>query len=211
MVDPAQCVQLNAELRLARSTALKYPTAADAMAGGWKKVTGYVPGIAAHYMKFSIVDGTFKVDEPEMLLYDGEGPDAHVVGLSYYMRHEGDTEPTQGFTGPNDHFHRHVGLCSSRTTGVVIGDSTTTPEQCAALGGKKSDGSGGWMSHAWVVPGCESPWGVFSAASPVLDSSLPKAPVASRAGCKGGRSAERYDLREGERPASSTRETASGG
>ncbi len=211
MVDPSQCVQLNAELRLARATAMKYPTAADAVAGGWKKVTSYVPGIAAHYMKFSIVDGTFKVDEPEMLLYDGEGPDAHIVGLSYYMRHDGDTEPTQGFTGPNDHFHRHVGLCSSVKTGIVVGDSTTTPEQCAALGGRKANGSGGWMSHAWVVPGCESPWGVFSAASPILDSSLPKQPVATRAGCKGNQATGRYDLRPGERPPADGRERASGG
>ena len=28
------------------------------------------------------------------------------------------------------------------------------------------------MSHAWVVPGCESPWGVFSGATPVLDDDL---------------------------------------
>ena len=211
MVDPAQCVDLNAELRLARATALTYPTAADAMAGGWKKVTGYVPGIAAHYMKFSIVDGTFKVDEPEMLLYDGEGPDAHVVGLSYYLLHPGDAEPTQGFTGPNDHFHRHVGLCSSTTTGIVVGDSTTTPEQCAALGGKKGDGSSGWMAHAWVVPGCESPWGVFSGASPTLDSSLPKQSASSAGGCRGNRGSDRYDLRPGERAEPGGAESASGG
>ena len=210
MVDPAQCVDLNAELRLARSVALKYPTAADAMAGGWSKVTGYVPGIAAHYMKFPIVDGTFKVDEPEMLLYDGEGPDAHVVGLSYYLLHPGDAEPTQGFTGPNDHFHRHVGLCSSTTTGIVIGDSTTSAEKCAAMGGKKGDGSTGWMSHAWVVPGCESPWGVFSAASPTLDSMLPKQVATSSGGCRGNRGEERYDLRPGERDRPSGAETASG-
>jgi hypothetical protein len=30
-----------------------------------------VPGIAAHYMNFSLVDRTFNVEEPEMLLYDG--------------------------------------------------------------------------------------------------------------------------------------------
>lgn len=211
MVDPAQCVALNAELRLARSVALKYPTAADAMAGGWSKVTGYVPGIAAHYMKFPIVDGKFKVDEPEMLLYDGEGPEAHVVGLSYYLLHPGDAEPSQGFTGPNDHFHRHVGLCSSKKTGIVIGDSTTSAEKCAALGGTKADGSTGWMSHAWVVPGCESPWGVFSAASPTLDSSLPKQSATSTGGCRGNRGEDRYDLRPGEREQPAGAETASGG
>ena len=34
------------------------------------------------------------------------------------------------------------------------------------MGGKKAEGGNGWMSHAWVVPGCESPWGVFSGATP---------------------------------------------
>lgn len=211
MVDPAQCTQLAGELRLAKATAMKYPKAADAMAGGWQKVTTYVPGIAAHYMKFSIVDGTFKVDEPEMLLYDGEGPEANIVGLSYYMRHPGDTEPTQGFTGPNDHYHRHVGLCASTTTGIIVGDSTTTEAECAALGGRKSgSGGGGWMSHAWVVPGCESPWGVFSAASPTLDSALPERSATSEGGCRGNRSEARYDLSPGQRPAAAGTESASG-
>ena len=68
-----------------------------------------MPGIAAHYMNFGLVDGEFAVDEPEMILYDGDGPDAHVVGLSYYVLQDGDAEPTQGFTGDNDHYHRHSG------------------------------------------------------------------------------------------------------
>ena len=46
-----------------------------------------------------------------MLLYDGTGADAHMVGLSYYIIKEGEAEPTDGFGGNNDHYHRHVGLC----------------------------------------------------------------------------------------------------
>ena len=210
MVDQGQCVKLAKELATARAVAAKYPTAADATAGGWEKVTPYVPGIAAHYMKFSTVDGVFDVEQPEMLLYDGEGPDAHIVGLSYYMLHEGTDEPTQGFTGPNDHFHRHVGLCTSKETGIVIGDSTTSAEECAARGGRKADGSSGWMSHAWVVPGCESPWGVFSGANPILDGAVTEAAATNEGHCAGSRSADRYDLRPGERPTASTGETASG-
>lgn len=93
--------------------------------------------------------------EPEMLLHDGEGPDAHVVGLGYYILHGGDAEPTQGFTGPNDHFHRHVGLCVRGA--LVVGDSTTTEEDCQVRGGRKMAGGSGWMNHVWIVPGCESP------------------------------------------------------
>jgi hypothetical protein len=209
MVDPQQCVQLSKELAVARDTALKFPTAADAVAAGYTKVTPYVPGIAAHYMKFDLVDNEFQVDQPEMVLYDGDGPDAHVVGLSYYLLLKGESEPSQGFTGANDHFHRHVGLCT-QPGGGVIGDSTTTAEQCKARGGVKADGSIGWMSHAWVVPGCESPWGVFSGASPTLD--LPLATVSGQndGACSASGVRHRYDLRPGGKQPSGTGESAGG-
>ncbi|MFM7068602.1 MAG: hypothetical protein ACKOYM_03990 [Actinomycetes bacterium] len=210
MTDPAQCVRLSQELATARKVTLAYPTAADAMQGGWKNVTTYVPGIAAHYMKFSIVDGVFDVAQPEMLLYNGEGPEARIVGVSYYLIHPGTSEPSQGFTGPNDHFHRHVGLCSSRTTGIVIGDSTTSPEECARLGGRKSNGSAGWMSHAWVVPGCESPWGVFSGASPLLDTGVPLRAAGKGSPCAGRHQPDRYDLRPGARGVVATPATSPG-
>ncbi len=208
MVDQAECVRLAEELALARETALSYPTAADAMAAGWVRVTTYVPGIAAHYMKFSLVDDRFEITQPEMLLYDGNGPEARMVGLSYYLRHSGDAEPTQGFTGPNDHYHRHVGLCTGPTG--VIGDSTTTPEECQALGGRKATASNGWMSHAWVVPGCESPWGVFSGASPILERDLARASGTDDGGCAASSVRDRYDLSPGGRPAVGTGESAGG-
>ncbi len=195
MTDQAQCDQLAAELTRAREVALRYPTAADATAAGWFRVTPYVAGIAAHYMKFSIVDGTFDIDEPEMLLYDGDGPDAAMVGLSYYLIHNSDLEPTQGFTGPNDHFHRHVGLCIG--AGGVIGDSTTTAEECAAIGGRKAGGTGGWMNHVWIVPGCESPWGMFSGASPLLDDTLAERSGTDGGACAGSGVRDRYDLAPG--------------
>jgi hypothetical protein len=199
MTDKAQCDQLAQELTIARDTALKYPTAADAQAGGWQKVTPYVPGIAAHYMNFKYVDGTFEVDKPEMLLYDGNGPEAHVAGVSYYIMQAGDNEPTQGFTGDNDHGHRHIGLCMKG--GVVIGPSTMTADDCAAAGGTKAGGQAGWMSHAWVIPGCESPWGVFSGASPVLDGQLSAQSGKNDGGCAGSKAKARYDLSPGTVPA----------
>jgi hypothetical protein len=196
MTDQAECDKLAEELELARATALKYPTVADAKAAGWRQVTGYVPGIAAHFMNFSIVDGIFNIEEPEMILYDGTGDDARVIGLSYYVIHEGAAEPTQGFTGPNDHYHRHDGLCVNASG--VIGDSTTTEEECTARGGQKRNGSNGWMNHVWVVPGCESPWGLFSGASPVLDGQLTKNSGSDGGGCAGSGVRDRFDFTPGE-------------
>ena len=192
MTDQAQCDRLEAELDQARAVTEKYNTVAKAEAGGWVKVTGYVPGIAAHYMNFGEVDTKFDIDRTERILFDGTVPDSAVVGLSYYIIHEGEAEPSQGFTGPNDHFHRHMGLCI--VNGVVAGDSQTTQEDCAARGGSKAGGDKQWMNHVWVVPGCESPWGVFSAATPVLDGALGGESGSDGGGCAGSGVRDRYGL-----------------
>ncbi|MFN8017414.1 MAG: hypothetical protein U0P45_04750 [Acidimicrobiales bacterium] len=193
VTSKAQCDRLLREVALARATALKYPTVADAEKAGYHLVTGYLPGIAAHYIKGSLIDGRFEIDKPEMILYDGVKPTSHVVGLSYYLWHPGDNKPTQGFTGDNDHGHRHIGLCSS-PDGVIIGDSTTSEADCAARGGTKDDGSKGWMSHAWVVPGCESPWGIFSAANPLLDGELMAHSGKDGGHCAGAGQRDRYQM-----------------
>jgi hypothetical protein len=197
MVDRAQCDRLEAELAEAREVTERYPTVADAVEAGWFRVTAYVPGIAAHYMNFGLVDGTFDITEPEMLLFDGTDDDSRIVGLSYYVRQDGTASPTQGFVGENDSYHRHFGLCIG--AGGVIGDSTLTEEECNAIGGSKSNGTDGWMSHAWVVPGCESPWGVFSGENPILDGPLGEATGDDGAeGCSGSEARNRYDLSPGE-------------
>ena len=100
-----------------------------------------------------------------MLLYDGTSPTSRMVGLSYYV--VDDAEP-EGFAGPNDHWHRHIGLCVDPNQTLVVGDEQTTTAECTALGGIKTDGSDGWMVHAWVVPGWDSPQGVFSAENQLL-------------------------------------------
>lgn len=206
ITDKHTCSVLRSQLDLARQTALTYPTAADAKAAGWRKVTTYVPGIAAHYMNFGLVDNKFEVDKPEMILYDGEGDDARVVGLSYYIIKPGDDEPKIGFAGGNDHFHRHVGLCVKGA--LVIGDSQTTKEQCEARGGSKQGGGAGWMSHAWVVPGCESPWGVFSGANPLLESQLSAQSGKNGGGCSASSVRARYDLSSGRSKPAATAATS---
>ena len=92
----------------------------------------------------------------------------------------------------------------------MIGDSSTTAEECAARGGVKANGSAGWMSHAWVVPGCESPWGVFSGATPILDRELGEASGRNDGGCSASSGRGRYDLSAGGRSPSERGEQAAG-
>lgn len=164
-VDPATRARLAEQLVAARAAALRYPTAADATAAGYRMVTRYIPRIGAHYLKVAAFDGVFDPDEPEMLLYDGDGRRARMVGLSYLVRSA--AEPA-GFAGPNDHWHRHIGLCFDPRSFLVVGNGQTSEEECSARGGIRLDGSDAWMVHAWVVPGWESPVGVFSAEHPDL-------------------------------------------
>jgi hypothetical protein len=164
-LDAATRTKLAGELEAAREVAARYPTVKDAEADGYRAVTSYLPLIGAHYMKFLTVDGTFDLEQPEMLLYDGTSPTSKIVGLSYYVRAE---QQPQGFAGANDHWHRHIGLCIDADNPFVIGDEQTTEAECRRRGGVKADGADGWMVHAWVVPGWESTQGVFSAENPQL-------------------------------------------
>ena len=157
--------QLSGELVAARSVADRYPTVKEAVADGYKAVTPYIPLIGAHYMKFLTVDGTFNIDQPEMLLYDGTKKTSRIVGLSYYVV---DEQEPPGFAGTNDHWHRHLGLCIDAENPFVLGDEATTERECRRRGGVKAEGADGWMVHAWVVPGWESTQGVFSAENPQL-------------------------------------------
>ncbi len=156
---------LGDQLAGARTVALAFPTAADAQKAGYIRITPYVACIGAHWIKTSIMDGKFDVNEPEMLLYDASGLDGRMVGLSYWARTTAD-EPPVGFAGPNDHWHQHIGLCIGSQG--VVGAEDTTEAECKRRGGQKTDGSNAWMVHAWVVPGWESAWGLFSGEHPEL-------------------------------------------
>jgi hypothetical protein len=148
-----------AEIDVAREVAMQYPTAADATAAGWQKITIHLPGIAAHYLRFAWLDGTFDLTKPEVLLYGGEGPDAPLVGVNYIVT---GSSPPEGFTGDADHWHEHPTLCYNPTLGLIVGDETDTAQSCAAMGGTIISFAGNWLLHVWCIPGWEAPEGVFS-------------------------------------------------
>ncbi len=160
-------VQLEQQMALARTVVAKYPTAKDAVAAGYRMSTVYVPCIGAHYTNASLVT-KFDPAAPSELLYDGTGPDAKIVGLSFLVYHPGG--PPEGFAGSNDHWHQHNangGLCYDKG-GTVIGGEEQTKAECAAQGGVKRELTDIWMAHTWVVPGFECSWGVFAGECPEL-------------------------------------------
>ncbi len=165
-LDAATRATLQQQLVTARDTAMRYPTVASAEAAGYHVIGGFGPGSGAHYIG-GILGGFgagFDPGRPLSLIYDGTSPTSQMVGLMYYGM--GNTAP-EGFAGPNDHWHRHSNICTKGADVLFPPDSDVSAEQCRALGGFFMTITG-WMVHAWVVPGWESPQGVFSHENPNL-------------------------------------------
>ena len=160
-LDAGTAAQLAAQLARARTVALQYPTVADAEAAGYVEATGFASGVGAHYLKFSEISGVFDVDHPSMILYDGDLPRSRVAGLAYYVI--SGVKPPEGFAGPNDHWHQHLGVCVTPNGPVLAADAATT----CRLGGRPA-----WMLHVWVAPAYPSVQGVFSPDNVSLEGSI---------------------------------------
>ena len=174
-LSAATRAQLAADLVVARSVALQYPTVASALAAHMIQAGGFAPELGAHYILYPNIsreirpDGSVDPRYPGGFIYDGNDPTSRIVGLMYISL--GSALPS-GFPGPNDHWHRHHNLCIQYGPGGKISvpfapDRDVTRPQCDAVHGqfmKKTV----WMVHAWVVPGWESPTGVFSHEDPDL-------------------------------------------
>src|SRR3954453_12872457 len=171
-LTPAQRQDLANELVVARASALQYPTVADATKSGYILAGKFTPGAGAHYISLSgsaasYLGQTKTVDpaHPLALIYDGIAPTSRVVGLMYGSFA---TAAPSGFAGPNDHWHRHTNLCITFDKGKIgipyPPDSDVKKSDCDALHGQFMRETL-WMVHAWIVPGWDSPEGVFSHAN----------------------------------------------
>ncbi len=171
-LDPATRQELARQLELAHEVAMKYPTVADAEAAGMRRAGPFSPGLGAHYLNFgtaaksftggAVADGDEFIQSPIAWIYDGTNPDSRIAGLFYSA--SGDTPP-EGFAGPNDIWHKHSNVCIVNTpTGIdtpLGADHDIDPADCRAVGGNLIPQTG-YLLHVWVVPGYESPEGVFS-------------------------------------------------
>lgn len=170
-LDSATRLRLQRELLLGREVAMKYPTVADAEKAGYHRAGPFAPGLGAHYanwgqygttmMPNGVVDD-YAASHPAMLIYDGTKPGAHIAGLMYYSV---SAHLPQGFPGPNDVWHYHTDVCIVMGNGNIDtpygADTTVTKEMCDAVHGTLMAKTQ-WMLHAWVVPGYDSPEGIFS-------------------------------------------------
>jgi len=170
-LTPAQQKALDAQLKIAEQTAMKYPTVAAITKAGYIPAGGFTPGAGAHYISMRSAQmiygrvNALNPAEPLAYIFEGTAPTSKIVGLMFAQF---TTYPPEGFAGPNDHWHRHSNLCITFDKGAIgipfPPDGNVTVAQCNALHGmflRKTF----WMVHAWVVPGWKSPQGVFSHAN----------------------------------------------
>jgi hypothetical protein len=140
----------------------QWPTRGAAEADGWFAQTAYSPGMGTHHAR--AFGGTFDATRPMFLQYGGNGPDAPLVGVSWWVS-SGD-RPPEGFPGGNDWWHTHRMLCYQGNQ--VIGGEDMTPEDCRFVGGSPSQFPGYWMVHAWVFAGWENKVDVYAGTHPCL-------------------------------------------
>jgi hypothetical protein len=161
-------IELGRQLALARETALRYPTVADAEAAGLRRAGPFSPGLGAHYINFANASGPPNgvmddewIGRPLAWMYDGTKPTSRIAGLFYGSS----VENPEGFAGPNDVWHAHRNACIVQTpTGIdapLGADQPVTERQCDAVGGMLIRQTQ-QLLHVWVVPGYESPEGVYA-------------------------------------------------
>jgi hypothetical protein len=173
-LSPADQKLLAQQLVIARAAAMKYPTVADAKRAGMILAGKMAPGVGAHFLSIATTlqgvnaDGSVNPASPGSYIYAGTSDDSPIVGLMYESIVSSDTPPS-GFAGPNDHWHRHSNVCIQYQAGQIVvpfaPDSDVTQAQCQSVRGDFMPKTI-WMVHAWVVPGYESPKGVFSHDNP---------------------------------------------
>jgi hypothetical protein len=163
--NPAAAALVAADLDAARGVVARLHTVASVQLAGYRLTSRSLPGIGTHYVDWSRVTAPFDAASPAMLLFDGDGPDAPLVGLSYLVRSASEPE---GFRAGGAVWHRHAGLCLVR--GLLVGENVTDRSTCADGAGDFLPGRDLWMLHVWVVPGWNNPWGRFAALNPSLCS-----------------------------------------
>lgn len=171
MLSWSDCLALSQDFDAALQYAMQWPTRGEAEAAGWKAIVNYATGMGTHHVRGNALEGTFDPKRPKFLQYDGNGPNAKLVGMSWYVN-SGPTNPPAGFPGNNDWWHTHEYLCFSNATGLVIFDGPCQPGQngyTVYLGNY-------WMVHAWIVPGWTHEHDVFVGHHPCLLPSGPAAP-----------------------------------
>jgi len=90
-----------AELARARNATAKYHDVAVAVADGYVQ-KGYASGEGFHFVNAGLMDCTFDLEHPEVLLYIPSGEGLRLVGVEYSVPNTCTATAPEGFTGDVD-------------------------------------------------------------------------------------------------------------
>ena len=131
----------------------RYPTAADAQRDGWFRATKNLYGIGAHYLRSTSFSGatTFDPLNPNIMLFDGEGPDAKFAGVSYIV-----LGTPEGFAGDDDVWHAHTSVCIQGGVITSLSEENSpvwlSETECRSAGGQVLPIGNAEMIHLWIGP-----------------------------------------------------------
>ena len=110
---------------------------------------------------------TFDRLNPNILLFDGDGPDAKFAGVSYILN-----LVPEGFTGPYDSWHSHKSVCSQGATIMSLTEENSpvwlTESECAARGWTVRPLANDQMMHLWIGPEYIDGAAIFAHDHPLL-------------------------------------------
>jgi hypothetical protein len=185
----ADCLTVGNQLDKAKAYAEQFPTLQDAVNGGFRSTFAFIPGMGTHHglqsitpelladpsfdrfnpiIPNSVIDDVFDPTRPEFLQYNGNGPTAQLVGMSYYVRTSNGLPP-EGFVGNNDWWHHHPTLCLDRTT-AVASSPNISDSACASRNGVNVYLDDYYMLHVWLVDDLEYEADVHAPMHPCIKS-----------------------------------------
>ena len=181
------CIKMSGQFDQAKRFAEKWLTRGAAEADGWREITGYIPGMGTHHARGGItpqllnspgfnrqnpildtvgLDDKFDPASPEVLQFDGSGPNARLVGFDYYVRTTTGLPPA-GFPGNIDWWHHHPWICHRKTDAAMIAFNTSD-SNCTSLGGINVNLSNYYMLHVWVLDDMKFIPDVFAGQMPCI-------------------------------------------
>jgi hypothetical protein len=94
--------EVHRELQALKAATAKYHNIEHALADGYENIHVYVPGMGHHFLNFDLLDGTFDVTKPEILVYRLEENGKYRLVAAEFATPLTEPAPPEGFTGSMD-------------------------------------------------------------------------------------------------------------
>lgn len=139
---------LEDQLKYVRQSTMKFHSFEQAAKAGYAEdlpfnPSPYVPNMGYHYINVGLIDGTFEMDKPEILLYvPNEDGQLKLVGIEYAVPIAASPTPPEGFMGDEDHWAENPNVAG-----------------------------GSWTLHVWMP--LENPDGIFAEMNPLVPTTEP--------------------------------------